>query len=72
MPRVNFPLYSLQMLTSHHVLVGGGGGSSNAGVAFGFVSECVEKKKCAIFHIQCYRVAYDWCYLIAGNFRALS
>lgn len=37
--RVNFPLYTLQMLTSRHVLVGGGGGSSNTGVANGFVSE---------------------------------
>ncbi|XP_069698458.1 guanine nucleotide-exchange factor SEC12 [Periplaneta americana] len=34
--RVNFPLYTLQMLTSRHVLVGGGGGSSNTGVANGF------------------------------------
>lgn len=42
--RVNFPLYTLQMLTSRHVLVGGGGGSSNTGVANGFVSECDEKK----------------------------
>lgn len=35
--RVNFPLYTVQMLTSHHVLVGGGGGSSKTGVANGFV-----------------------------------
>ncbi|PSN56741.1 Prolactin regulatory element-binding protein [Blattella germanica] len=34
--RVNFPLYTVQMLTSRHVLVGGGGGSSNTGVANGF------------------------------------
>lgn len=34
--RVNFPLYTVQMLTSHHVLVGGGGGSSKTGVANGF------------------------------------
>ncbi|KAJ9589375.1 hypothetical protein L9F63_017427, partial [Diploptera punctata] len=34
--RVNFPLYTLQMLTSRHVLVGGGGGSANTGVANGF------------------------------------
>jgi len=34
--RVNFPLYTLQMLTSRHVLVGGGGGSSSTGVANGF------------------------------------
>ena len=38
--RVNFPLYTLQMLTSRHVLLGGGGGSSSTGVANGFVSEC--------------------------------
>lgn len=36
--RVNFPLYSLQMLTSRHVLVAGGGGSAKTGVANGFVS----------------------------------
>ncbi|CAH1388961.1 unnamed protein product [Nezara viridula] len=34
--RVNFPLYTLQMLTSRHVLVGGGGGSAKTGVANGF------------------------------------
>nr|XP_003707796.1 PREDICTED: prolactin regulatory element-binding protein [Megachile rotundata] len=34
--RVNFPLYTLQMLTSRHILVGGGGGSSKTGVANGF------------------------------------
>lgn len=36
--RVNFPLYSIEMLTSRHVLVAGGGGSSKTGVANGFVS----------------------------------
>lgn len=36
--RVNFPLYTVQMLTSRHVLVGGGGGAANTGVANGFVS----------------------------------
>lgn len=35
--RVNFPLYSVEMLTSRHVLVAGGGGSSKTGVANGFV-----------------------------------
>ncbi|CAG5096376.1 Similar to PREB: Prolactin regulatory element-binding protein (Homo sapiens) [Cotesia congregata] len=34
--RVNFPLYTIQMLTNRHVLVGGGGGSSKTGVANGF------------------------------------
>ncbi|XP_077301285.1 guanine nucleotide-exchange factor SEC12 [Arctopsyche grandis] len=34
--RVNFPLYTLQMITSRHVLVAGGGGSSKTGVANGF------------------------------------
>ncbi|XP_011504856.1 PREDICTED: prolactin regulatory element-binding protein [Ceratosolen solmsi marchali] len=34
--KVNFPPYTLQMLTSRHVLVGGGGGSSRTGVANGF------------------------------------
>lgn len=36
--RINFPLYTVQMLTNRHVLVGGGGGSSKTGVANGFVS----------------------------------
>lgn len=36
--RVNFPLYSIEMLTSRHVLVAGGGGSAKTGVANGFVS----------------------------------
>ncbi|KAL3281834.1 hypothetical protein HHI36_005034 [Cryptolaemus montrouzieri] len=34
--RVNFPLYTVQMLTNRHVIVGGGGGSSKTGVANGF------------------------------------
>lgn len=34
--RVNFPLYTIGMLTSRHVLVGGGGGASKTGVANGF------------------------------------
>lgn len=41
--RVNFPLYTLQMLTSRHVIVGGGGGSSKTGVANGFVSNLSAK-----------------------------
>lgn len=36
--RLNFPLYTIQMLTNRHVIVGGGGGSSKTGVANGFVS----------------------------------
>lgn len=36
--RVNFPLYTIQMITSRHCLVAGGGGSSKTGVANGFVS----------------------------------
>lgn len=36
--RVNFPLYSVEMLTSRHVLVAGGGGQARTGVANGFVS----------------------------------
>lgn len=39
--KVNFPPYTLQMLTSRHVVVGGGGGSSNTGVANGFVRPAV-------------------------------
>ncbi|XP_070153546.1 guanine nucleotide-exchange factor SEC12 [Polyergus mexicanus] len=34
--RVNFPLYTVQMVTNRHILVGGGGGSSKTGVANGF------------------------------------
>ncbi|KAF5285728.1 hypothetical protein FQR65_LT02256 [Abscondita terminalis] len=34
--KVNFPLYTVQMLTNRHVLVGGGGGSAKTGVANGF------------------------------------
>ncbi|KAJ8927683.1 hypothetical protein NQ314_019840 [Rhamnusium bicolor] len=34
--RVNFPLYTVQMLTNRHVIVGGGGGYSKTGVANGF------------------------------------
>ncbi|CAH0394346.1 unnamed protein product [Bemisia tabaci] len=34
--RVNFPLFTVQMLTSRHVLVAGGGGSAKTGVANGF------------------------------------
>jgi len=43
--RVNFPLYTVQMITNRHILVGGGGGSSKTGVANGFVSltDCFSK-----------------------------
>ncbi|GLG96995.1 Prolactin regulatory element-binding protein [Gryllus bimaculatus] len=34
--RVNFPLYTLKMLTSRHIIVAGGGGAANTGVANGF------------------------------------
>ncbi|GBP70940.1 Prolactin regulatory element-binding protein [Eumeta japonica] len=34
--RVDFPLYTVQTLTSRHVLVAGGGGASKTGVANGF------------------------------------
>lgn len=36
--RVNFPLYTVEMLTNRHCLVAGGGGSAKTGVANGFVS----------------------------------
>lgn len=36
--RVNFPLYTIQMVSDRHVLVGGGGGSAKTGVLNGFVS----------------------------------
>lgn len=35
--KVQFPLYSVQMITSRHVMVAGGGGSSKTGVTNGFV-----------------------------------
>ncbi|CAH1183465.1 unnamed protein product [Phaedon cochleariae] len=34
--RINFPLYTVQMLTTRYVIVGGGGGTSKTGVANGF------------------------------------
>lgn len=34
--KVNFPLYTVQMLTGRHILVGGGGGTAKTGVANGF------------------------------------
>lgn len=43
--RVNFPLYSVEMITSRHCLVAGGGGSAKTGVANGFV--------CVLFTIIC-------------------
>lgn len=36
--RVNFPLYTVEMISSRFCLVAGGGGSSKTGVANGFVS----------------------------------
>lgn len=35
--RVNFPLYSIEMVSNRHCLVAGGGGSAKTGVANGFV-----------------------------------
>lgn len=55
--RVNFPLYSVEMLTSRHVLVAGGGGSSNTGVANGFVSNhsiTFLVKKICLFQMYTY------------------
>lgn len=34
--KINFPLFTVQMVTSRHILVGGGGGSAKTGVANGF------------------------------------
>lgn len=34
--RVDFPPYTVEMLTGRHILVGGGGGSSRTGIANGF------------------------------------
>lgn len=36
--RVNFPLYTVEMISSRFCLVAGGGGSAKTGVANGFVS----------------------------------
>lgn len=35
--RVNFPLYSVQLLTCRHIIVAGGGGTANTGISNGFV-----------------------------------
>lgn len=37
--RVNFPLYSVQLLTCRHILVAGGGGAARTGVSNAFVSK---------------------------------
>lgn len=34
--RVNFPLYSVQLLTCRHIIVAGGGGTANTGISNGF------------------------------------
>ena len=36
--KVNFPLYTIKMLTNRHFIVGGGGGAAKTGVYNGFVS----------------------------------
>lgn len=36
--KVNFPLYTIKMLTDRHFIVGGGGGAAKTGVYNGFVS----------------------------------
>lgn len=46
--RVNFPLYSVEMLTSRHCIVAGGGGSAKTGVSNGFVSGSGGNKFTAI------------------------
>lgn len=53
--RVNFPLYSVEMLTSRHVLVAGGGGSSKTGVANGFVSSIPTQKR---LNSNCFDIVY--------------
>lgn len=57
--RVNFPLYTVQMVTNRHVIVGGGGGTSKTGVANGFVSVC---------ELPC---AFNMCSIL-GNIRIIS
>jgi len=79
--RVNFPLYTLQMLTSRHVIVGGGGGSSKTGVANGFeifelsyngnrfvVEEMIrhETGPCAVMNCACVSTSKKT-YLVAGQ-----
>ena len=52
--RVNFPLYTIQMLTSRHILVGGGGGSAKTGVPNGFVSSVFDEEItliCSLRHL---------------------
>ena len=36
--KVNYPLYSIRMLTDRHFIVAGGGGAAKTGVKNGFVS----------------------------------
>lgn len=55
--RVNFPLYTVQMLTSRHILVGGGGGSSKTGVANGFVS-LIDLCKLLLFFCEKYCLSF--------------
>jgi hypothetical protein len=50
--RVNFPLYSVKMLTSRHILVGGGGGSAKTGINNGFVSFFVVHKQFIPFQLH--------------------
>lgn len=42
--KVQFPLYSVQMITSRHVMVAGGGGSAKTGVTNGFVRQNIILK----------------------------
>lgn len=66
--RVNFPLYSVEMLTSRHVLVAGGGGSSKTGVANGFVSEII----CFFFSFNFNSINVVKLFFCTGNLRNLS
>lgn len=42
--KVDFPLYSVQMVSPRHILLGGGGGAAKTGVKNGFVSIRLDSK----------------------------
>lgn len=56
--RVNFPLYTVQMLTNRHILVGGGGGSAKTGVANGFVSTLKNKHNLNLSNVKLLQILF--------------
>lgn len=63
--RINFPLFSVQMLTNRHVLVAGGGGSAKTGVANGFVG-ILTLKFVLLYQLSCRR--FLSCPMMAESF----